>query len=46
MKTSYRPNPVLVEIRDMIKYYPIQRGILKRQIGEIRAVDGISLKIH
>lgn len=46
MKTSNRPNPVLVEIRDMIKYYPIQRGILKRQMGEIRAVDGISLKIH
>lgn len=37
----------LLEIKDLVKYYPIyRRGILlKKQIGVVHAVDGVSLKI-
>lgn len=34
----------LLEIRDLRKYYPIRRGILRYE-GEVRAVDGVSLSI-
>ena len=38
---------VLLEIKDLVKYYPIySRGILlKKQLGVVHAVDGVSLNI-
>jgi oligopeptide transport system ATP-binding protein len=35
----------LVEVRDLYKYFPIQGGILRRHIGDVRAVDGVSFSI-
>ena len=40
--TATRP---LVEVKDLVKYYPITGGILKRKIGDVRAVDGVSFSI-
>ncbi|MEP9381552.1 dipeptide ABC transporter ATP-binding protein [Nocardioides sp. KR10-350] len=38
--------PVL-EVRDLVKHYPVRVGaVIKRQIGQVRAVDGISLTLH
>ncbi|MGH1561941.1 ABC transporter ATP-binding protein [Mumia sp. DW29H23] len=38
---------VVLEVRDLAKYYPVRRGIvLKRQIGEVKAVDGVSLSLR
>ena len=37
---------VLIEIKDLKKYFPITGGLLKRTIGHVKAVDGISLQIH
>jgi len=37
--------PVL-EVRDLVKHFPIQGGLLQRRIGEVRAVDGVSFAIH
>lgn len=36
----------LVQLSDFKVYYPIKKGILKRTVGYIRAVDGIDLVIH
>ena len=37
----------LVEIRSLAKYFAVTRGIVRRkQVGEIRAVDGIDLTIR
>lgn len=37
----------LVQVRNLKKYFPITRGILiQRQIGAVKAVDGVSLDIH
>ncbi len=36
----------LLEVRDLKVHFPIRRGILKRTVGRVRAVDGISLTIH
>ncbi len=36
----------LVEVRDLVKHFPIKKGlILSRQVGAVRAVDGISFDI-
>ena len=37
----------LVEVRDLVKHFPITRGILfQRQIGAVHAVDGVSFDVH
>jgi len=36
----------LVKVRDLKKHYPVRRGLLRRQVGTIRAVDGLTFDIH
>ncbi|MFL5896180.1 MAG: ABC transporter ATP-binding protein [Thermoleophilaceae bacterium] len=37
----------LVEVRDLVKHFPITRGIIfQRQIGAVRAVDGVSFEVR
>ena len=36
----------LVRVRDLVKHFPITRGIvLQRQVGAVHAVDGVSFDI-
>jgi len=35
----------LLQIRDVKKYYPITRGVFRREIGTVKAVDGVDLEI-
>ncbi len=38
--------PVLISVRGLTKHFPITRGILwQRQVGAVKAVDGISFEI-
>lgn len=39
-------SPVLVETRDLKVWFPIKRGLLRRTVGHIRAVDGVDIAIH
>jgi oligopeptide/dipeptide ABC transporter ATP-binding protein len=37
----------LVEVRDLVKHFPITRGIIfQRKIGAVRAVDGVSFDVR
>jgi peptide/nickel transport system ATP-binding protein len=36
----------LLEVRDYRVHFPIRRGLLKRTIGHVRAVDGISFSLQ
>jgi len=38
--------PVLIEARDLRVVFPVRRGLLRRVVGEVRAVDGVSLSIR
>ena len=31
----------LLEVRDLRKYFPVRRGLLQRDVGAVRAVDGV-----
>ena len=36
----------LLTVRDLKVYYPIRSGFLRRQVGEVKAVDGISFDVY
>jgi oligopeptide/dipeptide ABC transporter ATP-binding protein len=37
----------LVEVRDLVKHFPITRGIvIQRRIGAVKAVDGVNLEVR
>ena len=36
----------LLRIDDLVKHFPIKAGILKRTVGQVRAVDGVTLSIQ
>jgi oligopeptide/dipeptide ABC transporter ATP-binding protein len=36
----------VIEIRDLVKYFPIHRGFLGRRVEYLKAVDGVSFKVH
>ena len=38
---------VLMHVKDLVKHFPITQGIvIQRQVGAVRAVDGISFDVH
>jgi oligopeptide transport system ATP-binding protein len=37
---------VLVEVKNLKKHFPIMRGVLRRQVGAVQAVDGVSFNIY
>ena len=37
---------VLVSVTDLKKHFPIMKGLLRRQVGIVRAVDGVSFDIY
>ena len=38
--------PVIVETDNLKVWYPIKRGFLRKTIGHVKAVDGISIKVR
>ena len=39
------PGEALLEVRDLTKHFPVNRGLLGRTVGHVKAVDGISFSI-
>lgn len=35
-----------IEVRNLKKHFPIMRGIFRRQVGAVKAVDGVSFDIY
>ncbi len=35
----------LLEVRDLRKHFPVRRGLFSRVVGQVRAVDGVSLDV-
>ena len=37
--------PPLIEVTGLRKFFPIRKGLLRRKVGDVRAVDGIAFSI-
>jgi oligopeptide/dipeptide ABC transporter ATP-binding protein len=37
---------VLLELRDLKTYFPVQKGVFKRTVAHVKAVDGVSINIY
>ncbi|MBV8986992.1 MAG: dipeptide ABC transporter ATP-binding protein [Solirubrobacterales bacterium] len=43
---SHSAQTPLVEVRNLVKHFPIRRGVIfQRQVGEVKAVDGVSFDV-
>ncbi|MCQ8127816.1 ABC transporter ATP-binding protein [Methylomonas rivi] len=38
--------PPLLKVEDFKVYYPIRKGIFKRVVGHVKAVDGVDFELH
>jgi oligopeptide transport system ATP-binding protein len=38
-------NNVLLRVDNLVKHFPINRGIFQKQVGAVRAVDGVSFEV-
>ncbi len=38
--------PKLVEVRDLKMHFPIHAGLLRRHVGDVKAVDGVTFDIY
>lgn len=45
-KDSSKTDEVLLEIRELKKYFPIRKGVFRRTVGWVQAVDGVSLHVN
>ena len=36
---------VLLEVRNLKKYFPVRKGVLKRTVGHVKAVDDVDMQI-
>jgi peptide/nickel transport system ATP-binding protein len=46
MASPERPRDMLLEVEELRKYFPIRRGLLKRVVGQVKAVDGVSFSLR
>ena len=38
--------PTLMEVRDLKVHFPVRRGVLRRTVDHVRAVDGVTLRVQ
>lgn len=45
-ESDQRNAQTLLQVEGLKVYFPIQRGVLKRTVGHVKAVDGVSLSLY
>ena len=46
MAESTNNKPIILEVKNLKKYFPIKKGFFKRVVGQVRAVDDVSFFIN
>jgi oligopeptide transport system ATP-binding protein len=37
---------VIIQAENLVKYYPIRAGVLRRTVGQVKALDGVSFELY
>lgn len=45
MSSKNGKNEYLLEVDDLFMHFPIYRGVIRRQVGAVKAVDGVTFKV-
>jgi oligopeptide/dipeptide ABC transporter ATP-binding protein len=45
MNTDVNTNSFLLKVDDLKTYFPVKKGLLRRTVGYVKAVDGVSLAV-
>jgi oligopeptide/dipeptide ABC transporter ATP-binding protein len=45
MQNLKRSDDTILEVKDLKKHFPIRKGILSKEIGVVKAVDGVSFQV-
>ena len=40
------PKKAIISVRNLVKHFPIEAGFLRRQVGVVKAVDGVSFDLN
>ncbi len=40
-----QPTPPLLQVTGLVKHFPVRKGVLQREVGRVRAVDGVDLTL-
>ncbi len=46
MAFHMQSNEVILRVKSLKKYFPIEKGLLRRQVGQVKAVDDVSFEIR
>ncbi len=46
MTNAMTAEDYLIEVIDLVKYFPVYGGVFKREVAQVKAVDGVSFKIR
>jgi oligopeptide transport system ATP-binding protein len=46
MTTDINTNNALLRVDNLMMHFPIRRGVFQRQVGAVRAVDGVSFEVR
>ncbi|HCP44876.1 MAG TPA: peptide ABC transporter substrate-binding protein, partial [Deltaproteobacteria bacterium] len=46
LSTTPAPRETVLEVRDLKKHFPIHKGFLGRQVGAVKAVDGVTFSVY
>jgi peptide/nickel transport system ATP-binding protein len=39
-------NESVIEVKELHKHFPVMRGFLRREVGQVKAVDGVSFSVQ
>ena len=43
---SETANDYLVEVKNLVKYFPVRAGLLQRVVAQVKAVDKVSFSVR
>jgi peptide/nickel transport system ATP-binding protein len=44
-QVNQQRNDAILDIQDLNMYFPVTKGLLRRRIGDIKAVDGVTFQV-